>query len=86
VFADLEVVHGIGAKLDALGIPWVIGGSVASSLLGEPRATADVDLVTDLRGVHVRELCRSIADLGTQARDNGLDELLRKLIAEREPF
>jgi hypothetical protein len=62
VLADLEVVHDLGAKLDALGIPWVVVGSVASSLLGEPRATADVDLVADLRGVHIREFCRSIEE------------------------
>jgi len=62
VLADLAVAHDLGAKLDALGVPWVVVGSVASSLLGEPRATADVDLVADLRGVHVREFCRSISE------------------------
>ena len=62
MIADLDVVHDLGAKLDALGIPWVVVGSIASSLLGEPRATADIDLVADLRGIHVREFCRSIAD------------------------
>jgi len=62
VLADFEVAHGIGAKLDALEVPWVVVGSVASSLLGDPRATADLDLVADLRGAHVREFCRSIAD------------------------
>jgi len=34
----------------------LVGGSVASSILGLPRATLDIDLVADLRGAHVREL------------------------------
>ena len=33
---------------DRLEIPYLVGGSVASSLLGEPRATLDVDMVADL--------------------------------------
>ena len=32
------------AILDNLGIPYVLGGSLASSLMGESRATADVDM------------------------------------------
>lgn len=39
----------VGGRLDALGIAWVIGGSVASSVHGEPRATQDIDMVVDLR-------------------------------------
>ncbi|MBV9385334.1 MAG: hypothetical protein JOZ78_02785 [Chroococcidiopsidaceae cyanobacterium CP_BM_ER_R8_30] len=42
--------------LDALGIPYLIGGSVASSILGEPRATLDVDIVADLQLSHVQPL------------------------------
>ncbi|MBI5481946.1 MAG: hypothetical protein HY906_24035 [Deltaproteobacteria bacterium] len=42
--------------LDALGIPYRIGGSVASSVLGAPRSTLDVDLVCDLREHHVAPL------------------------------
>ena len=34
--------------LDALDIPWVVGGSVASSLVGEPRATMDLDVAVEL--------------------------------------
>ncbi len=33
---------------DLLKIPYLIGGSVASSILGEPRATLDVGIVADL--------------------------------------
>lgn len=42
--------------LDALAVPYLIGGSVASSILGEPRATIDVDIVADLQLSHVQPL------------------------------
>lgn len=42
--ATLRVVQ----ALEALAVPYVLVGSVASSLLGIPRATADADLVADL--------------------------------------
>ncbi len=42
--------------LDALKIPYLIGGSVASSILGEPRATLDVDIVADLQPSHAQPL------------------------------
>jgi hypothetical protein len=40
----LEVTN----RLESGGIPYVIGGSLASSLHGEPRSTMDVDVVADL--------------------------------------
>jgi hypothetical protein len=39
--------------LDRLGVPYLVGGSVASSLRGVPRLTRDVDLVADIRADHV---------------------------------
>lgn len=40
----LDITLRVVTILDDLGIPYVLGGSLASSLLGEPRSTADVDL------------------------------------------
>ncbi|WIG61436.1 MAG: hypothetical protein OJF49_004184 [Ktedonobacterales bacterium] len=40
--------------LEQMGIPYYIGGSVASSLYGRPRSTMDVDLVADLKLEHVK--------------------------------
>jgi len=42
------VVARLVASLDELAIPYVVGGSLASSVYGIPRATQDVDLVADL--------------------------------------
>jgi hypothetical protein len=43
----------IGARLDAIGVGWVVAGSIASSVHGEPRATQDVDMVVALEARHV---------------------------------
>ena len=44
----LDHVTAIGKVLDAIGIPWVLGGSLASSLIGEPRSTMDIDVAVAL--------------------------------------
>jgi hypothetical protein len=42
------LVLAMAAILDELGVPYALGGSMASSLLGEPRSTVDVDLAVQL--------------------------------------
>lgn len=58
--SELELAIDVGGHLEAVGVAWCIGGSVASSLLGIPRTTLDVDLVADLRLAHVRPLCERL--------------------------
>jgi hypothetical protein len=53
----------VGAHLDSLGIAWVIGGSIASSVHGEPRATLDVDMVVAL---HARDVKLFVKALGSE--------------------
>lgn len=50
----------IGTRLDLLDVAWLIGGSLASSVHGEPRSTQDVDMVVDLRTRHVKPLWESL--------------------------
>ena len=50
------------ALLERLGIRYVVGGSLASSLHGEPRSTNDIDVVADLRPAHVRPLAEALTD------------------------
>lgn len=45
----LLVVSTIARVFDDLGVRYLVGGSLASSIYGVPRATQDVDLVADLR-------------------------------------
>ena len=40
----LQLVNQVAGILDDLGIPYALGGSLASSLIGEPRSTVDVDI------------------------------------------
>ncbi|MCB9675224.1 MAG: hypothetical protein H6737_08910 [Alphaproteobacteria bacterium] len=47
--SQLEVALQVGRALEAAGCEWMIGGSIATSAYGEPRATNDVDLVANLR-------------------------------------
>lgn len=48
--------------LDQLGVRWFLGGSLASSLRGIPRATLDADLVADLRPQHVKPLLEALGE------------------------
>ncbi len=62
----------IAAALDALGITWAIGGSLASSAYGEPRATNGIDVIALLDETASRKLGALLGpDLG-DARSRGL--------------
>ena len=56
----LEVALRVVAVLDDLGIPYVLGGSLASSLVGEPRATADADLAVRIAEPDVARLVSAL--------------------------
>lgn len=49
----LEVTLLVAETLERLEVPYVVGGSLASSFHGIPRATIDVDLVAALRQEHM---------------------------------
>lgn len=51
----------IGQILDALGIPWVLGGSMASSIVGEPRSTMDIDVAIQVGVGRVPDLVAEVA-------------------------
>lgn len=51
--AQQELLTSVLDELDKLSIPYVVTGSWASSLQGEPRSTHDVDLVIDLEAQQV---------------------------------
>ncbi len=46
--------------LEALGVPYHVGGSVASSFVGVARATQDADLVADLQPEHAALLAQAL--------------------------
>ena len=48
--------------LDALGVPYYLGGSVASIAHGVPRTTLDVDVIAELRPSQVQSLVERLQD------------------------
>jgi len=56
IAATLSVIQ----ALDALGVPYLIGGSLASAVHGVARATLDTDLVADLRLEHAQPLAQAL--------------------------
>ncbi len=57
----LEVVAAVAQVLDELGIDYLVGGSLASSKYGIPRATLDADIVADLDVARAEEFIRRLA-------------------------
>lgn len=60
VSEPLLVVARLARAMDALGIEYVVGGSLASSIYGVPRATQDVDLVADFEPEHAEPLADAL--------------------------
>ena len=77
----LSVTLQVIAALDRLEIPYVVGGSIASSIYGKPRATQDVDIVADLKDDHISRFVASLRD------DFYLDEpAIRDAVHRRSTF
>jgi len=62
-----EVVLEVTRVLEELDVPYVVGGSLASSVHGIPRSTQDADLVADFRPHHVPSFLGKIEGLFYQA-------------------
>lgn len=59
----IELALLIAQILEGLEIPYLIGGSLASSLWGESRATLDIDLVADLKMSKVQQFINQVQSL-----------------------
>ena len=59
---NLSVTLAIAEVLDTLELRWFLGGSLASSVHGIPRATLDADIVADLRAPQVGPLLRALGE------------------------
>jgi hypothetical protein len=49
----IAAIAPVVTEFERLGVAYYIGGSIASSVLGAPRSTLDVDIVADLAPKHV---------------------------------
>lgn len=57
----LDVALLVTRALDELGVTHTIGGSIASSVAGEPRSTIDIDIVAALDERHVAPFASRLA-------------------------
>jgi hypothetical protein len=74
----VDVALLVAAALERAGVAYFLGGSLASSFQGEPRATNDIDLVVDLSEAQVEGLVRCLGP------DFDVDpEALRRAARER---
>lgn len=73
----VEVALEVAAILEARGLRYLVGGSLASSLSGEPRSTLDVDIVVAMAELDVGPLVDALS------RDFDADEQAM-LLAVRE--
>lgn len=53
-----ELMVRVARVLDAMGLPYAVGGSMASMRYGEPRFTNDIDIVVELPSSRVEEFAR----------------------------
>ena len=56
----LAVAALVGRALEGVGVRYSIGGSIASSMGGEPRSTLDVDVVTELTSESLPRLVKTL--------------------------
>lgn len=70
---SLAIALDIARRLERVGVRYVVGGSLASSLHGEPRSTLDVDVVIDISRANVDALVAALGEAyyidGSAARD-----------------
>ena len=56
----VEALTPLVEAFEQLGIPYYIGGSVASSVLGLSRSTLDVDVIADIQATQARALAQML--------------------------
>jgi hypothetical protein len=79
--SPLVVVADVGAVFDQLHVPYVVGGSVASSFHGIPRATQDADFVAALNEAVIPRFVQALGD------DYYADaDMIRDAVAYRASF
>jgi tRNA nucleotidyltransferase/poly(A) polymerase len=57
---EADVLLLVARALETAGVDYLVGGSVASSLLGEPRSTNDIDFAVRLREGEVPALIKAL--------------------------
>ena len=58
----IEVTFKVTGILETLGVPYLIGGSLASTLHGMVRTTQDSDIVAEMRMEHLKPFVAALQD------------------------
>lgn len=74
----LEATLEVSRALEELGIPYLLGGSLASSLYGIPRTTQDADLVVDLKAQDIPRLVAALEARFYIDSERALDAVRRR--------
>ena len=85
----LVVAIRLARELERAGIPYLLGGSVASMLHGEPRATLDIDFVVQMVPDQALRLARAIAGdfhVVPEALIEASRELTSANVIHKQPF
>lgn len=77
IAAALAITLEVVQALEALGVPYLLGGSLAVSFYGIPRATRDADLVADLESPQVHALAVALKDRFYLDEERMLDAIRR---------
>jgi hypothetical protein len=80
----IELARKIIGILEPLNIPYIIGGSVASSLLGESRATQDLDLVINISISQASQLIEAMSDEFYISDSAVIEAISRSTLTPRE--
>jgi hypothetical protein len=59
-FEPIEVTIKVTSVLERLGVPYLIGGSLASTLYGMVRTTQDSDIIADMRPQHIKPFVEAL--------------------------
>jgi hypothetical protein len=59
-FDPLAIAVTVARHLEAIGISYTVGGSIASSVAGEPRSTLDIDIVVALTEAQIPDLVSAL--------------------------
>ncbi len=73
-----ELLQYAADTLERLKVPYLVTGSIATIAYGEARFTNDVDIVADLKSVHVDSLCAAFAGPAYYCSRTAVEDAIRR--------
>ena len=77
ILEPFQVALSVADAFERCSVPYVVGGSLASSVSGEPRSTLDIDLVVALTEADVEPFLTALGQ-GFHADDHALRRAVRQ--------